>query len=324
MFMQFGFITIFVSAFPLAPLFALFNNILEIRVDSNKFTSIYRRPPGSRAENIGLWQFALEAIGLLSVVTNGLVIAFTSDFIDKMVYRSNNGGNLSGYVATFTPFSPLNATTADGDLAQVDCHYMGFRDEDGMRTALYFEVGMAKLSFFIAFEHAVFLTKFIVQTLVPDMPKWLVLERKRELYAARDAIEGALDDSLAKGSAAKAGNGKAKQGKDAAEPEPEEDVRSGVTDSTSSEKFLSPPSSPIQGSKPEDAVGNVRKGQVRFLPPGRSDFSIGESSNRSARSSESGPVVVAAAASTVIDFQVLSSSPRTVSPSDVAIREELL
>ena len=28
---QFGFITIFVAAFPLAPLFALINNILEIR-----------------------------------------------------------------------------------------------------------------------------------------------------------------------------------------------------------------------------------------------------------------------------------------------------
>ena len=28
---QFGFITIFVAAFPLAPLFALLNNILEIR-----------------------------------------------------------------------------------------------------------------------------------------------------------------------------------------------------------------------------------------------------------------------------------------------------
>ena len=33
---QYGFITLFVAAFPLAPLFALINNILEIRLDATK------------------------------------------------------------------------------------------------------------------------------------------------------------------------------------------------------------------------------------------------------------------------------------------------
>ena len=35
--LQFGFITIFVAAFPLAPLFALLNNWVEIRLDAQKF-----------------------------------------------------------------------------------------------------------------------------------------------------------------------------------------------------------------------------------------------------------------------------------------------
>ena len=33
---QYGFITLFVAAFPLAPLFALINNIFEIRLDARK------------------------------------------------------------------------------------------------------------------------------------------------------------------------------------------------------------------------------------------------------------------------------------------------
>ena len=33
---QFGFVTLFVASFPLAPLVALINNILEIRVDAHK------------------------------------------------------------------------------------------------------------------------------------------------------------------------------------------------------------------------------------------------------------------------------------------------
>ena len=42
MIVQFGFITLFITAFPLAPLFALLNNILEIRTDAEKFILNYR------------------------------------------------------------------------------------------------------------------------------------------------------------------------------------------------------------------------------------------------------------------------------------------
>ncbi|KIH48286.1 hypothetical protein ANCDUO_21646 [Ancylostoma duodenale] len=37
MVLQFGFCTLFVAAFPLAPFFAVLNNILEIRLDAYKF-----------------------------------------------------------------------------------------------------------------------------------------------------------------------------------------------------------------------------------------------------------------------------------------------
>jgi hypothetical protein len=44
MVIQFGFCTLFVSAFPLAPFFALLNNILEIRLDAYKFIVTQRKP----------------------------------------------------------------------------------------------------------------------------------------------------------------------------------------------------------------------------------------------------------------------------------------
>jgi len=50
---QYGFITIFVAAFPLAPLFALFNNIIEIRVDAYKLVTQWKRPVSCRAQDIG-------------------------------------------------------------------------------------------------------------------------------------------------------------------------------------------------------------------------------------------------------------------------------
>jgi len=36
---QYGFVTLFVSAFPLAPLLALINNVFEIRLDAYKYTT---------------------------------------------------------------------------------------------------------------------------------------------------------------------------------------------------------------------------------------------------------------------------------------------
>jgi len=52
---QYGFITIFVAAFPLAPLFALLNNIIEIRLDAYKLVTQFKRPVASRAVDIGVF-----------------------------------------------------------------------------------------------------------------------------------------------------------------------------------------------------------------------------------------------------------------------------
>lgn len=47
--------TLFVAAFPLAPLFALLNNIAEIRLDAYKMVTQARRPLAERVEDIGAW-----------------------------------------------------------------------------------------------------------------------------------------------------------------------------------------------------------------------------------------------------------------------------
>ncbi|XP_076362458.1 uncharacterized protein LOC143253097 isoform X1 [Tachypleus tridentatus] len=51
--LQFGFVTIFVAAFPLAPLFALLKNTNEIRLDARKFIIFFRQPVEERVKNIG-------------------------------------------------------------------------------------------------------------------------------------------------------------------------------------------------------------------------------------------------------------------------------
>ncbi|XP_022784864.1 anoctamin-8-like isoform X1 [Stylophora pistillata] len=70
MFIQFGYVVLFSSAFPLAALCALLNNIIEIRSDAFKLCTNLRRPFGERVENIGTWQDAMEVMGVVAVMVN--------------------------------------------------------------------------------------------------------------------------------------------------------------------------------------------------------------------------------------------------------------
>ncbi|KAG8594948.1 hypothetical protein GDO81_001373 [Engystomops pustulosus] len=56
MFVQFGYVVLFSSAFPLAAVCALVNNIIEIRSDAFKLCSGLQRPFGRRVDGIGQWQ----------------------------------------------------------------------------------------------------------------------------------------------------------------------------------------------------------------------------------------------------------------------------
>ena len=91
--MQLGFVMMFVAAFPLAPLFAFVNGILEIRVDAINFIRDQRRPMPNMAEDIGAWYTILEALSSFSVLVNAFVMAFTSDFIAKAVYAISYSSN---------------------------------------------------------------------------------------------------------------------------------------------------------------------------------------------------------------------------------------
>lgn len=59
MFIQFGYVTLFSSAFPLAAFCALLNNVVEVRSDAFKLCMTYQRPFGKTVENIGTWQVCL-------------------------------------------------------------------------------------------------------------------------------------------------------------------------------------------------------------------------------------------------------------------------
>jgi len=77
MVIQYGYITLFAAAFPLAPLLAVLNNCVEMRSDTWKWMTSYNKPVPRGAVDIGAWYTILEVLGILSVVTNCLLIAYS-------------------------------------------------------------------------------------------------------------------------------------------------------------------------------------------------------------------------------------------------------
>ncbi|VDO86894.1 unnamed protein product [Heligmosomoides polygyrus] len=128
MVLQFGFVTLFVSAFPLAPFFAVLNNIFEIRLDAYKFLILTQKPIPAQARNIGVWVNILETISKLTIPINALVIAFTSDFVPELMYFIMNH-SMEGYVNS--SLSYFDATLYDFKSKRFHnvtlCRYRGYR-----------------------------------------------------------------------------------------------------------------------------------------------------------------------------------------------------
>eukprot|EP00455_Lapot_gusevi_P038844 TRINITY_DN4353_c0_g2_i6.p1 TRINITY_DN4353_c0_g2~~TRINITY_DN4353_c0_g2_i6.p1 ORF type:complete len:329 (+),score=94.80 TRINITY_DN4353_c0_g2_i6:121-1107(+) len=67
---QFGLIALFGFCWPLAPLLAILNNIIEVRSDVYKLCQGYQRPAIRRVANIGVWHDVFVFMSIAAVVTN--------------------------------------------------------------------------------------------------------------------------------------------------------------------------------------------------------------------------------------------------------------
>lgn len=77
MLVQMGYVVLFSSAFPLAAICALANNLLEIRSDAFKLVNVHQRPFGQRVANIGTWQSAVSFLSLAAVMVNCALIGLS-------------------------------------------------------------------------------------------------------------------------------------------------------------------------------------------------------------------------------------------------------
>ncbi|XP_072242098.1 anoctamin-9 [Leuresthes tenuis] len=189
MVIQFSFTTIFVAAFPLAPLLALINNVIEIRLDAIKMVTLERRMVPKKTNDIGVWIDILEAIGVLAVIANGLVIGVSSDFIPRLVYQYRYGPCANGTVTDTdcmvgyinntlsiasmdddkVRFKPNQMVTLSG-VNVTSCSYKDYRSSDYSFTPQFWLILAVRFAFVILFEHVVVICKFVAAWFVPSAP----------------------------------------------------------------------------------------------------------------------------------------------------------
>jgi len=101
MVIQYGYVTLFAAAFPLAPLLAVANNIVEIRTDAFKLLTAHARPKYQGAMNIGTWYQILEVLGVFAVVTNCLLIGFSFNSVYGVILAGATGASTK-YIVFWT------------------------------------------------------------------------------------------------------------------------------------------------------------------------------------------------------------------------------
>uniref|UniRef100_A0A3P9MYC7 Anoctamin n=1 Tax=Poecilia reticulata TaxID=8081 RepID=A0A3P9MYC7_POERE len=192
MIIQFGMVTLFVASFPLAPLFALLNNIIEIRLDAKKFVLELRRPIASKVKDIGIWYNLLRGLSKVAVIVNAFVIAFTSDFVPRLVYQYTYSpdGTMHGFVnhtlSYFNVSDFQNGTEPNPPNFNVKvCRYKDYREPPWSNTSYelskeFWAILAVRLAFVIVFQNVVMLMSDFVDWLIPDIPKDISFQIHKE------------------------------------------------------------------------------------------------------------------------------------------------
>ncbi|XP_017055360.1 anoctamin-6 isoform X2 [Drosophila ficusphila] len=200
MVVQFGFITLFSLAFPLAPLLALLNNVLEVRLDAIKMLRFLRRPVGMRARDIGVWQGIMTVVTRIAVASSAMIIAFSTNLIPKIVYAASSGDiELNNYLNfTLAVFNTQDFQVQPllGESQHVNetvCRYTEFRNPPDdphpyKRPMIYWKILTGRLAFIVIYQNIITMLQGILRWAVPDVSGRLLKRIKHENFLLREHI----------------------------------------------------------------------------------------------------------------------------------------
>mmetsp|Transcript_35370 Transcript_35370/g.59610 ORF Transcript_35370/g.59610 Transcript_35370/m.59610 type:complete len:709 (-) Transcript_35370:156-2282(-) len=180
MVLEFGYITMFASAMPIASLVSILYNFIEMQSDATKLTVALRRPPSVRARGIGIWQSLLLVQTFAAALTNVLIFGLSSDQMEQWVPSW---------------FTADAADESDGMRIRVRTVASGvdMGEEPTVGQASGFEVGGAVadlrkgkegnvLLMLFGLEHLLLVAMLCLLFLIPTVPGWIRTAIRRRKF----------------------------------------------------------------------------------------------------------------------------------------------
>ena len=134
----------------------------------------------------------METLGRISIITNAFIIALTSEFIPKAVYRGfySDDGSLNGYVnftlSYFDPSDMDRSSNLNLTLAPDLCRYPDYKsgpwgDYKYENNTKFWHIWFARLLFVVLFENVVAITIMAMKLAIPDISPNLKYRIRREV-----------------------------------------------------------------------------------------------------------------------------------------------
>eukprot|EP00127_Corallochytrium_limacisporum_P000306 Clim_evm1s11 gene=Clim_evmTU1s11 len=178
---QFGYAILFAAAFPLGAILGLVNNIFEIRIDAQKFLVTTKRAPPLRASGIGTWYPVLAVMSRLAVISNALIVAFTSEYTSSRFYYHWNDDSYDGYLNVKYAL----ATPAEFPVSQ-DCYYESYKDAN---ERFFWQLRITQVAAILIIEHVIFGLLALIDFFIPDVPRRVQVKIAREKFLATKVLE---------------------------------------------------------------------------------------------------------------------------------------
>ncbi|CAH0564845.1 unnamed protein product [Brassicogethes aeneus] len=169
---EYGFVTFFISSFPLAPLCGFFTNILHLRINAYKTITLYRRPNARKVPKLVCFSKLLQVTTYFGIIANAAMIAFNSDFVPKEIFRMYYNASLEGI--SEQQFSKIDTSKVysyyDYKVDEEICYYNDIRDENQKKNLEYWWILAIRFAALLAIEHVVFLIQGFLSYMIPDVP----------------------------------------------------------------------------------------------------------------------------------------------------------
>lgn len=198
---EFGYVTFFVAACPLAPLIALLNNIISRHLKSLYLVSIQRRPCPKMKCGIAEWNGVFQGISYLGTATSAFATAFAGDFIWRQHYYWQTSSSLKGYFkSTLSSFATKDSQVYSEIGTDVEiCYYKAFRiphnsaNKYDYSQEMWVNLALRFIHVFV-FEHIIFGCNLFLRYVIPVIPfsirEQKTLEKQLANRAKLEAISG--------------------------------------------------------------------------------------------------------------------------------------